>query len=57
MSGRTDSTGKLTTFCSGTCHLMECPLLNGKLREVTDWLAGFEELLGYVVNSVSQSLG
>ena len=41
----------------GTCHLMECPLLNGKLREVTDWLAGFEELLGYVVNSVSQSLG
>jgi len=36
---------------------MECPLLNGKLREVTDWLAGFEELLGYVVNSVSQSLG
>merc|ERR1712244_60185 len=42
---------------TGTCHLMECPLLNGKLREVTDWLAGFEELLGYVVNSVSQSLG
>jgi len=42
---------------TGTCHLMECPLLNGKLREVTDWLAGFEELLGYVVNSVSTSLG
>merc|ERR1711910_181052 len=36
---------------TGTCHLMECPLLNGKLREVTDWLAGVEELLGYVVNS------
>merc|ERR1712157_364145 len=42
---------------TGSCHRMECPLLNGKLREVTDWLAGFEELLGYVVNSVSQSLG
>merc|ERR1711992_14387 len=42
---------------TGSCHRMECPLLNGKLREVTDWLAGFEELLGYVVNSVSTSLG
>ena len=45
------------SFSPGSCHLMECPLLNGKLREVTDWLAGFEELLGYVVNSVSTSLG
>merc|ERR1719273_1559016 len=50
---RASKYGRMT----GTCHLMECPLLNGKLREVTDWLAGFEELLGYVVNSVSTSLG
>jgi len=41
----------------GTCHHMECPLADGRLREVTDWLAGFEEMLGYIVNSVSTSLG
>jgi len=41
----------------GTCHRMECPVLDGQLRTVTDYLAGFEEMLGYVVNSVSTSLG
>jgi len=41
----------------GTCHHMECPIADGRLREVTDWLAGFEEMLGYIVNSVSTSLG
>lgn len=41
----------------GTCHRMECPVLDGQLRTVTDWLAGLEEVLGYVVNSVSTSLG
>ena len=57
-TGKPSYTRILVTVLSlGTCHLMECPLLNGKLREVTDWLAGFEELLGYVVNSVSTSLG
>jgi len=41
----------------GTCHRMECPVLDGQLRTVTDYLAGFEEMLGYIVNSVSTSLG
>jgi len=41
----------------GTCHHMECPIADGRLREVTDWLAGLEEILGYIVNSVSTSLG
>jgi len=36
---------------------MECPIADGRLREVTDWLAGLEEMLGYIVNSVSTSLG
>ena len=36
---------------------MECGAFDGQLREVTDWLAGLEEILGYVVNSVSTSLG
>merc|ERR1712062_50498 len=40
----------------GSCHRMECPVLDGQLRTVTDYLAGFEEMLGYVVNSVSTSL-
>jgi len=42
---------------AGTCHTMECPLLDGQLRSVTNWLEGVEEMLGYVVNSVSTSLG
>ena len=42
---------------SGSCHRMECPVLDGQLRTVTDYLAGFEEMLGYIVNSVSTSLG
>merc|ERR1712051_201149 len=42
---------------TGTCHRMECGAFDGQLREVTDWLAGLEEILGYVVNSVSTSLG
>lgn len=42
---------------TGTCHRMECPFLDGQLRGVTDYLAGFEEMLGYIVNSVGQSLG
>jgi hypothetical protein len=41
----------------GTCHRMECPIMDGQLRTVTDYLAGFEEMLGYIVNSVSTSLG
>lgn len=41
----------------GSCHSMKCPLADGRLREVTDWLAGLEEVLGYVINSVSTSLG
>jgi len=41
----------------GSCHRMECPVLDGQLRTVTDYLAGFEEMLGYIVNSVSTSLG
>jgi hypothetical protein len=36
---------------------MECPVLDGQLRTVTDYLTGFEEMLGYIVNSVSTSLG
>lgn len=42
---------------AGTCHNMECPIADGQLRTVTDWLGGVEEMLGYVVNSVSTSLG
>ena len=42
---------------SGTCHRMECPIMDGQLRTVTDYLAGFEELLGHVFNSVSTSIG
>merc|ERR1719266_96444 len=42
---------------TGTCHRMECPFLDGQLRGVTDYLAGFEEMLGYIVNSVSTSIG
>jgi len=42
---------------TGTCHRMECPMLDGQLRTVTDYLSGFEEMLGYIVNSVSTSLG
>lgn len=42
---------------TGTCHLMQCPILDGQLRTVTDYLAGFEEMLGYIVNSVSHSIG
>jgi hypothetical protein len=42
---------------TGTCHRMECPFLDGQLRGVTDYLAGLEEILGYVVNSVSTSIG
>ena len=41
----------------GTCHRMECPIMDGQLRTVTDYLAGFEEMLGYIVNSVSTSIG
>lgn len=41
----------------GTCHRMDCPIMDGQLRNVADWLAGFEEMLGYIVNSVSTSLG
>ena len=39
------------------CQLMECPLFDGQLRTVTDYLAGVEEILGYIVNSVSTSIG
>jgi len=42
---------------TGTCHRMECPVLDGQLRTVTDYLAGLEEILGYIVNSVSTSIG
>jgi len=42
---------------TGTCHRMECPVLDGQLRTVTDYLAGVEEILGYIVNSVSTSIG
>merc|ERR1711988_1843215 len=35
---------------TGTCHRMECPILDGQLRTVTDYLAGLEEILGYIVN-------
>jgi len=42
---------------TGTCHRMECPIMDGQLRTVTDYLAGFEEMLGYIVNSVSTSIG
>lgn len=42
---------------SGTCHRMECPVVDGQLRTVTDYLAGLEEILGYIVNSVSTSIG
>merc|ERR1712123_388242 len=42
---------------TGSCHMMECPVMDGQLRTVTDWLAGLEEMLGYVVSSVSTSLG
>jgi len=40
-----------------TCHMMKCPALDGQLRTVTDYLAGVEEILGYIVNSVSTSIG
>lgn len=40
-----------------TCFMMKCPILDGQLRTVTDYLAGLEEILGYVVNSVSTSIG
>ena len=36
----------LTVFPEGTCHTMECPLLDGQLRSVTNWLEGVEEMLG-----------
>jgi len=42
---------------TGTCHRMECPIMDSQLRTVTDYLAGFEEMLGYIVNSVSTSIG
>merc|ERR1712055_117702 len=42
---------------TGTCHRMECPIMDGQLRTVTDYLADFEEMLGYIVNSVSTSIG
>jgi len=42
---------------TGTCERMQCPVLDGQLRTVTGWLQGFEEILGYVVNSVSHSFG
>merc|ERR1712123_233089 len=42
---------------TGTCHRMECPIMDGQLRTVTDYLEGFEELLGYIVSAVSTSLG
>jgi len=42
---------------TGTCHRMECPMLDGQLRTVTDYLSGIEEILGYIVNSVSTSIG
>ena len=48
---------EMTTLTTGSCHRMECPVLDGQLRTVTDYLAGFEEMLGYIVNSVSTSLG
>ena len=47
----------ITMMTTGSCHRMECPVLDGQLRTVTDYLAGFEEMLGYIVNSVSTSLG
>merc|ERR1711878_74180 len=34
---------------TGTCERMECPILDGQLRTVTDYLAGVEEILGYIV--------
>ena len=42
---------------SGSCHRMECPIMDGQLRTVTDYLEGFEEMLGYIVSSVSTSIG
>jgi len=42
---------------TGTCHRMECPIMDGQLRTVTDYLEGFEEMLGYIVSSVSTSIG
>jgi len=42
---------------TGTCHRMECPIMDGQLRTVTDYLEGFEELLGYIVSAVSTSIG
>jgi len=42
---------------TGTCHRMECPMLDGQLRTVADYLSGVEEILGYIVNSVSTSIG
>jgi len=42
---------------TGSCHRMECPIMDGQLRTVTDYLEGFEELLGYIVSAVSTSIG
>lgn len=42
---------------TGTCERMECPILDGQLRTVTDYLAGVEEILGYIVNSIQTSIG
>jgi len=42
---------------SGTCHTMDCPVLDGELRNVADYLTGLEEIIGTVVNSVSNSIG
>jgi len=48
---------KAARFGRSDSCLMKCPILDGQLRTVTDYLAGLEEILGYIVNSVSTSIG
>jgi len=37
--------------------LNKCPVLDGQLRTVTGFLGEFEEILGYIVNSIQTSIG
>jgi hypothetical protein len=41
----------------GTCHSMECEIMDNQLRTVGDFLGTFEDFLSSVFNSISSSIG
>lgn len=41
----------------GSCHAMECPVIDGQLRNISDILGSLEDIFSSIFDSVSNSIG